>query len=112
MAPLTDSSRLWALQATPKYTSILILMPNGIMINQTCTKDQTLETVKNEVWNTAKKVILYRLLKDKKFYIFGSVTENGNLDEFHDESKRLCDLRLFYGFLKLIEPEGNLLVYL
>jgi len=28
-------------------------------------------------------------------------------EEFFDETRRLCDLRLFQAFLKVIEPVGN-----
>ena len=28
-------------------------------------------------------------------------------EEFYDETRRLCDLRLFQPFLKVIEPVGN-----
>lgn len=28
-------------------------------------------------------------------------------EEFYDETRRLCDLRLFQAFLKVIEPVGN-----
>lgn len=106
MAPYSE--RLWGLQCSPKYTSIIILMPTGIMIILPCTKDSTLETIKTDVWAKAKKEVLYRLLNDKNTYIFSGITETGKNDEFYDETKRLCDLRLFHATLKLIEPtKGN-----
>ena len=45
---------------------------------------------------------------DASAYIFVSITQDAEKEEFYDESRRLCDLRLFQPILKLVEPEGNL----
>lgn len=105
MAPYSE--RMWGLQCSPKYTSIIVFLPNGIMLVLPCSKDTTLESIKTDVWSEAKKDVLYRLLADKTSYIFSGITENGTHVWFYDETKRLCDLRLFHGTLKLIEPKGN-----
>ena len=34
-------------------------------------------------------------------------TQDAEREEFYDENRRLCDLRLFMPLLKLVEPEGN-----
>ncbi len=39
--------------------------------------------------------------------MFVSVTQDAEREEFYDESRRLCDLRLFQAVLKLVEPRGN-----
>ena len=52
---------------------------------------------------------LFHLLKpDSTAYIFVSITQDAEQEEFYDESRRLCDLRLFQPILKLVEPQGNL----
>ena len=105
MAPYSE--RMWGLQCSPKYTSVIVFLPNGIMLVLPCTKDTTLEAIKSDVWSEAKKDVLYRLLQEKNSYIFGGITESG-FYLFYDETKRLCDLRLFHGTLKLIEPKGDM----
>ncbi len=39
--------------------------------------------------------------------MFVSVTQDAEREEFYDESRRLCDLRLHHPVLKLVEPKGN-----
>ena len=29
------------------------------------------------------------------------------MEEFYDETRRLCDLKMFHPMLKLVEPQGN-----
>ena len=50
---------------------------------------------------------LFHLLQDASCYIFVSITQDAEREEFYDEPKRLCDLRLFQPLLKLVEPKGN-----
>ena len=40
-------------------------------------------------------------------YIFVSITQDAEREEFYDENRRLCDLRLFQPILKVVEPKGN-----
>lgn len=49
----------------------------------------------------------YFHIGDQSSFIFSAVTLDAELEEFYEESRRLCDLRLFDLMLKLIEPEGN-----
>lgn len=35
------------------------------------------------------------------------LSQEAEREEFYDETRRLCDLRLFQPFLKVIEPVGN-----
>lgn len=60
------------------------------------------------MWREAENFPLYHVLKDASAYIFVSITQDAEREEFYDESRRLCDLRLFQPILKLVEPEGNL----
>lgn len=45
--------------------------------------------------------------QEESSYIFVGVTQEAEREEFFDESRRLCDLRLFQPILKVIEPVGN-----
>ena len=53
-------------------------------------------------------LIYFFFFSDASAYIFVSITQDAEKEEFYDESRRLCDLRLFQPILKLVEPEGNL----
>ncbi len=41
-------------------------------------------------------------------YIFASVTQEAKKLEYYDEKKRICDLKLFHPFFKLIELKTDL----
>jgi hypothetical protein len=47
-------------------------------------------------------------LKQMDSYLLVSVGQEAKLVEYYDYSKRLCDLKLFYTFFKIIEIEGDL----
>jgi phosphatidylinositol-4,5-bisphosphate 3-kinase len=107
MAPTPTADELWGTHLMPPSLIVDVLMPNGLLIEVLCNRDSTLESIKNDLWVEAKKNIFYRLLNESNSYIFIAVTQDSKLEEFYDESRRLCDLRLFQPILKLIEPEGN-----
>lgn len=46
-------------------------------------------------------------MQEESCYIFVGVTQEAEREEFYDETRRLCDLRLFHPILKVIEPLGN-----
>ena len=105
--PYPTADELWGKHLMPTSLVIDVLMPNGLLIEVMATRESTLETIKHNLWSEAKKNVLYRLLNESNCYIFVSVTQDSKVEEFYDESRRLCDLRLFQPILKLIEPEGN-----
>ncbi|CAI9597612.1 unnamed protein product, partial [Staurois parvus] len=70
-------------------------------------REATLVNIKHELFKEARKYPLHHLLQDESSYIFVSVTQEAEREEFFDETRRLCDLRLFQPFLKVIEPVGN-----
>jgi len=107
MAPTPTADELWGSHLMPSSLVVDVLMPNGLLIEVSCNRESTLESIKTNLWLEAKKTILYRLLNESTSYIFIAVTQDSKLEEFYDESRRLCDLRLFQPFLKLVEPEGN-----
>lgn len=46
--------------------------------------------------------------ENEAFWTHGSCSsQEAEREEFYDETRRLCDLRLFQPFLKVIEPVGN-----
>jgi phosphatidylinositol-4,5-bisphosphate 3-kinase len=53
------------------------------------------------LWREAKKHPLFYLLGDPSTYIFVSISHDAEQEEFYDESRRLCDLRLFLPLLKV-----------
>lgn len=102
-----SSGELWGHHLMPPTIVVDCLMPTGIIIPLTCVRDATLETVKNDLWHEAKHYPLYHKLAEQMSYIFVSITQDAEREEFYDESRRLCDLRLFHPILKVVEPKGN-----
>uniref|UniRef100_A0A3B4XZ80 PI3K-ABD domain-containing protein n=1 Tax=Seriola lalandi dorsalis TaxID=1841481 RepID=A0A3B4XZ80_SERLL len=80
------------------------LLPNGMILTLECLREATLITIKHELFKEARKYPLHHLLQEETSYIFVSVTQEAEREEFYDETRRLCDLRLFQPFLKVIEP--------
>uniref|UniRef100_A0A3B5LFB3 PI3K-ABD domain-containing protein n=1 Tax=Xiphophorus couchianus TaxID=32473 RepID=A0A3B5LFB3_9TELE len=91
------------------FKQILVdcLLPNGMILTLECLREATLITIKHELFKEARKYPLHHLLQEETSYIFVSVTQEAEREEFYDETRRLCDLRLFQPFLKVIEPVGN-----
>ena len=82
-------------------------MPTGLLITLRCNRDATLERLKADLWNEAKKQPLFHKLLDSTYYIFVGITQDAEREEFYDETRRICDLRLFQPILKVVEPKGN-----
>ncbi|XP_070560481.1 phosphatidylinositol 4,5-bisphosphate 3-kinase catalytic subunit alpha isoform-like [Ptychodera flava] len=102
-----SSGELWGLHLMPPKIVVDCLLPTGILITLECLREATLATIKSHLFMEAKKHPLARLLQEESAYIFVSITQDAEREEFYDESRRLCDLRLFQPILKVIEPEGN-----
>lgn len=98
---------LWCVPQIPANVVVNILMPNGLILEVSCCREDSLEKIKRSAWNRAEKEILYRLLGDITCYIFIGVTQDAEIEEFYDENRRLCDLNLFTTLLKLAEPQGD-----
>jgi phosphatidylinositol-4,5-bisphosphate 3-kinase len=101
MAPSIDQTI--AHPSMSQDVEVDFLLPNGIIININCHRNETLETIKSQVWHKAANYHLYSILKDIKSYTFVSVVQDGEREEFYDENRRLCDLRMFRPVLKLVE---------
>lgn len=91
----------------PRKIFVDCLLPNGVIITLQCYRDSTLAQIKTDLWIEAKNFPLHHILQEPNSYIFVSVTQDAEKEEFYDESRRLCDLRLFQLLLKLVEPKGN-----
>ncbi len=50
---------------------------------------------------------MFHLLSDAGSYVCVSITQDAEWEEFYDETRRLCDLRLFQPLLRIVEPKGN-----
>uniref|UniRef100_A0A8C3RUF8 Phosphatidylinositol 4,5-bisphosphate 3-kinase catalytic subunit alpha isoform n=1 Tax=Chelydra serpentina TaxID=8475 RepID=A0A8C3RUF8_CHESE len=107
MPPRPSSGELWGIHLMPPRILVECLLPNGMIVTLECLREATLLTIKHELFKEARKYPLYQLLQDESSYIFVSVTQEAEREEFFDETRRLCDLRLFQPFLKVIEPVGN-----
>ncbi|KAH0624170.1 hypothetical protein JD844_007649 [Phrynosoma platyrhinos] len=107
MPPRPSSGELWGIHLMPPRILVECLLPNGMIVTLECLREATLLNIKHELFKEARKYPLYQLLQDESSYIFVSVTQEAEREEFFDETRRLCDLRLFQPFLKVIEPVGN-----
>ena len=108
-------------------TVVDCLLPNSIIVPLSCKNDILLSELKGKLndnsfldpynlfllisvklFQEAKKYPLYASLKKPNEYLFVGVTTDYDKEEYWDENKRFCDLRLFSPLLKLIEPKGTL----
>lgn len=102
-----SSGELWGHHLMPSQIVVDCLLPTGILVPCLCSRDATLEMIKADLWVEAKKYPLHYKLADKDSYIFVAITQDAEREEFYDETRRLCDLRLFQPILKVMEPLGN-----
>ncbi|TMS01226.1 Phosphatidylinositol 4,5-bisphosphate 3-kinase catalytic subunit alpha isoform [Larimichthys crocea] len=107
MAPRPSSGELWGLHLMPPRILVDCCLPNGMMVSLECLRETPLISIKQQLFTEARKYPLYHLLQEESCYIFVGVTQEAEREEFYDETRRLCDLRLFHPILKLIEPLGN-----
>jgi len=101
--------QVWGHRITLQRVWVLVdcLLPNGVLVPLRCPGNSPLEVVKGELWKEAQNYPLFHVLKDAASYIFVSTTQDGEREEFYDETRRLCDLRLFQPILKVVESAGN-----
>uniref|UniRef100_A0A3P9BTE6 PI3K-ABD domain-containing protein n=1 Tax=Maylandia zebra TaxID=106582 RepID=A0A3P9BTE6_9CICH len=89
---------------------LLLVEPSLLcmMVSLECLRETPLISIKQQLFSEARKYPLYHLLQVyESCYIFVGVTQEAEREEFYDETRRLCDLRLFHPILKVIEPLGN-----
>lgn len=102
-----SSGELWGLHLMPSQVDVDCFLPTGILVPLRCNRNATLESIKTDLWAEAKKFPFHTKLLNPTCYIFVSITQEAEREEFFDETRRLCDLRLFLPWLKVVEPEGN-----
>ncbi|XP_076472757.1 phosphatidylinositol 4,5-bisphosphate 3-kinase catalytic subunit alpha isoform-like [Babylonia areolata] len=102
-----SSGELWGHHLMPSKIVVDCLLPTGVLVPCECNRDATLEVIKANLWMEAKKYPLYAKLSEPESYIFVAITQDAEREEFYDETRRLCDLRLFQPILKIMEPLGN-----
>ena len=102
-----SSGELWGHHLMPLTIKMDCLLPTGVFVPVDSNRDDTLERIKVELWSKAKAYPLYEKLLEPASYIFMSITQDARREEFYDETRRLCDLRLFQPILKIVEPVGN-----
>lgn len=107
MPPRPSSGELWGQCFMSLQVEVSFLMPNGIFIILKVDRDSTLQSIKEVCWKEAQLYPAYNLLQEASNYIFVGVTQNGEKEQFYDELRRFCDLRLFQPILKIIEHVGN-----
>ncbi|RXG70396.1 Phosphatidylinositol 4,5-bisphosphate 3-kinase catalytic subunit alpha isoform [Armadillidium vulgare] len=78
-------------------TIIDCLLPNSIIVPLACSPDIQLCTLKQNLWQEAKKYPLFSALGTADKYVFFGVTIESEQEEFWDESRKLCDLRGVIG---------------
>ncbi|XP_067658198.1 phosphatidylinositol 4,5-bisphosphate 3-kinase catalytic subunit alpha isoform-like [Haliotis asinina] len=102
-----SSGELWGHHLMPSQVPVDCLLPTGIIVPMLCNRDATLEKIKTDLWIESKKYPLHGHLLCAESYIFVGITQDAEREEFYDETRRLCDLRLFQATLKVMEPIGN-----
>nr|UCK81539.1 phosphatidylinositol 4,5-bisphosphate 3-kinase catalytic subunit alpha isoform [Arenicola marina] len=102
-----SSGELWGCHLMPATVPVDYLLPTGIIVICRSNRDSTLESMKQALWKEAKKYPMFHLLSAPSSYIFVGITQDAAREEFYDETRRLCDLRLFQPVLKVVEPKGN-----
>ncbi|KAG2459649.1 PK3CD kinase, partial [Polypterus senegalus] len=83
------------------------LLPTGIYLNLSVSRNSTIEAIKEIVWNKAKTEPLFCALNDPDNYVFMCINHTAEREEIEDEQRRLCDVRPFFCVLQLVGREGN-----
>ncbi|XP_018496973.1 phosphatidylinositol 4,5-bisphosphate 3-kinase catalytic subunit alpha isoform [Galendromus occidentalis] len=96
-------------QETCNALEVLVdcLLPSGIIVPLKCNREATLRQIKENLFNEAQYYPLFFMLKEPKIYVFRSILLSSDCSEFFDETRRLCDLRLFKPMLQLVEAGSN-----
>jgi len=103
MAP--SSGELWGHHLMPTSVTVDCLLPNGVIVPLPSCREAPLAKIKADLWEEAQNYPLYHLLQERKSYVFVSVTQDAEREEFYDEARRLCDLKLFQ--VRLMDESGS-----
>ncbi|XP_043240544.1 phosphatidylinositol 4,5-bisphosphate 3-kinase catalytic subunit alpha isoform-like [Amphibalanus amphitrite] len=105
-----SSGELWGYSFMPDSSTVYCLMPTGILIPLVARRDKPLFKLKDDLWKLAKNAQEYpfgHMLGEPSQYIFQGITQDGAHEDFYDETRRFCDLRLLEPYLQVREPHGN-----
>ncbi|XP_028663734.1 phosphatidylinositol 4,5-bisphosphate 3-kinase catalytic subunit delta isoform isoform X1 [Erpetoichthys calabaricus] len=83
------------------------LLPTGIYLSLSVSRNSTIEAIKEIIWNKAKTEPLFCALNDPDNYVFMCINHTAEREEIEDEQRRLCDVRPFFCVLQLVGREGN-----
>lgn len=106
MSPRPASDEMWGHQTMPSPCTFDVLLPNGLVLQSSVERGTTLAHMKAAVWRRMEKMPVTKL-RPASSYVFLGVTLNAKREEFYDENRRLCDLRLFLPLLMLVVPQGQ-----
>ncbi|XP_059574846.1 phosphatidylinositol 4,5-bisphosphate 3-kinase catalytic subunit alpha isoform-like [Alligator mississippiensis] len=107
MLPVPSCGDWWGARTMPPTVLLECLLPNGMLVPLESPREASLLSVKRRLFREARKYPLPHLLRDAACYVFVGVTQDAAREEFFDEARRLCDLRLFRPFLQVVEPAGD-----
>lgn len=102
-----SSGELWGHQFMPVKVELTLLLPNGVTILLEASRDHELKEIKRLTQIQAEREPGFEVLDFDK-YVFKGVRNDGEFEEFYDENRLLCDLRLFMPILSLQEPQVSL----
>ena len=77
------------------------LLPTGILVPLSCKGGQTLAEIKDRLWEQAKPLPLYNLLKQPEWYTLVFVNRKAEQEECLDESRRFCDINMYKPIFKV-----------
>uniref|UniRef100_A0A4W5LWT4 phosphatidylinositol-4,5-bisphosphate 3-kinase n=1 Tax=Hucho hucho TaxID=62062 RepID=A0A4W5LWT4_9TELE len=83
------------------------LLPTGIFLKFPVSRNDTIGAIKKMVWRNASSEPLYGALSDADAYVFTCINSTAEREELEDETRRLCDVRLFMSVLRLVAREGD-----
>lgn len=95
-----DPSRLFELEPGNTVT-LNCLMPNGILIPLTVYKDASLRTIKERLWDEARKYPLANILQSRESCVFVCITDCAEQEELDDETRCVGDVKPFSAVLKV-----------
>ncbi|XP_078615634.1 phosphatidylinositol 4,5-bisphosphate 3-kinase catalytic subunit delta isoform-like [Branchiostoma floridae x Branchiostoma japonicum] len=98
---------IWAKEADSPTIQVDCLLPTGIYIPLTCSRDATIEQIKKDLWQEARTYPLYSELAEVQSYVFMCINQTAEQEELHEEQRRLCDVRPFRPVLKLVQKKKD-----
>uniref|UniRef100_A0A8C4X608 phosphatidylinositol-4,5-bisphosphate 3-kinase n=1 Tax=Erpetoichthys calabaricus TaxID=27687 RepID=A0A8C4X608_ERPCA len=78
------------------------LLPNGIYIQMEVPRESTILNIKSILWKQVQGYPMFSILEPMEEYMFECVNQTAVHEELEDESRRLCDIRLFLPVFKLV----------